>query len=161
MSLSKVRPSPKPPLVLLTSRQRAEQASLPHFADGGNGPEGRLRRPLKVEPQPISLGLILEFFPPPHVSSPICGEDPRILQGSAKGLFTVALCDPSFQHPPPNWASKQESNWPIISAIIGTAMHVPGTVPRTFHAVNTTATSVFMLEGLRPRELGPCLRLQH
>lgn len=160
LSLSKVRPSSKPPLVLLTSLQRAEQVSLPHFADGGNGPEGRLRRPLKIEPQPISLGLILQFFPPPH-ASPICGEDSRTLQGAAKGLFTLALCDPSFQHPPPNWASKQESNWSIISAIIGTAIHVPGTVPSTFHAVSTTAISVFTLEELRSRELGPSLRLQH
>lgn len=112
--------------------------------------------------KPHSVGLTPELFPPPHAPSPTCGEDREHLGVSSGFAHSPTLWDPSFQPPPPDWASKQAffpvHNWCNRRH---SHAHMPGTVPSTFHVVSTIAVSMFALEELRHRGLGPGLWLQH
>lgn len=92
---------------------------------------------------PISLGLILELIPPPRASSPACSEDQRAPR-SRHGDCSLSLgpCDPHFQHPPPNWASKHKA----IGAVVVTAVPAPGTALSTLPVVTTISISTFTRE---------------
>lgn len=59
------------------------------------------------EPEPISLGPILELFPSPYTASPTCSRDPwasKSWHPPGAELYSLSLATyyPSFQHPPPN-----------------------------------------------------------
>lgn len=84
----------------------------------------RLRGPLKVGPSPSLWGQIWSSFhhPMPLLQSATkTSRHPRASTSLGRRICSLspALYDPSLQHPPPNWASKQESKWAIIGAITG------------------------------------------
>lgn len=94
----------------------------------------RLRSPLEVEPELVSLGLALELFPSPRAPSPRCGKDWRASRSQRRICsLSPALYDPNFRHPPPNWVTRQERSWVITGVIIGTAVHISGSAPSTSH----------------------------
>lgn len=91
---------------------------------GGAGVSTTLRREGNVQepekPGPISLGPMLELFPPPATASPTCSRDqwaPRSLHQPTCGIALVSShLLPRLPAPLQTQHPNQKPNWPLIGA---------------------------------------------